>query len=610
MRSSRIVAVLVVIAGVLGSAPAASADRPFAQRFARNVPGGDITIAANTLMTCPAAAANCLAARAGAASGAALSNNAYAMSYVDVDADPATFSSSRAQLNLPPGAEVIFAGLYFGGRTSAGGGGVAAANASARAQVKLAVPGASSYQSLAGAADDSVAVTTAYQGFVDVTAQVAAAGPGLYTVADAQAGTGLDRYSGWALVVAYRDDAQPPRNLTVFDGLQSVAQGDPSLTVPVSGFETPQTGPVRTRAGFVVYEGDRGGSGDRALLNGRVLADAANPANNFFNSTISIDGVAVTSKDPDYVNQLGFDAILTNADGYLANGDTAATIELSTTLDQYLPGVVTFATELDPAFFADLVVENPPPDGGAPAKLGEELHYAIGLTNNGAEPISEVELVDTNDAPVSIVDVRPGDAECDRRGSRSVECEIGGLAPGEAETVKVILRPLETGKLMNTAMVTVGGTEVSGAVSTTRVRRGRAHVELTKSVRRTRLTVGDAARFEIVARTRGKLAAVDLRVCDRLPEGLSVLRARGATVSGDRACWRLKQLAPGKRRSYALTARAEPVPDDDAVTNVATAEASNLPKRKARAGLMVSPETAPQETTTQCRTRAPGARRC
>lgn len=593
-------AMLVVAAPTLG-------DRAFAPRFAANVTGGNITVAANTLMTCPAADVNCSAAQAATATGSALSNNAYAMARVDIDADPTTFSSSSAQLNLPAGAQVLFAGLYYGGRTSAGSGGAPAPSAASRAQVRLGVPGGG-YQTLTGVVDDSAAISAAYQGFVDVTAQVVTAGSGVYTVADVQAGTGVDRYSGWALVVAYRDGSPPPRNLSVFDGLQSIEQGDPPLVIGVSGFETPAGGPVRTRAGFVAYEGDRGGSGDRAMLNGQVLADAVNPANNFFNSAISIDGANVTTKTPNYVNQLGFDAILTGADDYLANGDTAATIELSTTLDQYLPGVVTLATELNPAFVQGLVVEHEDLDD--PVKVGEKLHYETTVINDGAEPVAGVEVTTASDLAVSLVDLRSPDAACSpvNRGPR-VACELGNLEPGEVDEVTLVVRPLEVGTLTNTATVSAAGEKAASASATTQVKRGRARVELSKRTRRDRVAVGAQARFTIVARTRGKLSAVDLRVCDRLPDGLSVLRAAGAMIRNDRACWRIEELAPGGRSRFQLKARAEPVPREHRVTNVATVEGLNVPKQRSRAALVIAPAAGVAEPT-PCKGLAGARRRC
>jgi hypothetical protein len=101
---------IAVLLLVLATAPPTRAERPFGARFTENAPG-DVVIVGNTLMTCPAAAAGCLAARAGSGSGPALNNNSYAMERVDVDGDPGTIDSSSATLALPPGATVRFAGL-------------------------------------------------------------------------------------------------------------------------------------------------------------------------------------------------------------------------------------------------------------------------------------------------------------------------------------------------------------------------------------------------------------------------------------------------------------------------------------------------------------------
>jgi hypothetical protein len=127
-------------------------------------------------------------------------------------------------------------------------------------------------------------------GFVDVTQVVRAAGGGDYAIADLQAATGEDRHAGWSLIVAYRDRAQPVRNLSVVDGLQTVSPDRPGVTVPVSGFLTPSAGAVRTKVGFVVYEGDRGSVDAGARLDGTPPADGRKTADNVFGSTIADAG--------------------------------------------------------------------------------------------------------------------------------------------------------------------------------------------------------------------------------------------------------------------------------------------------------------------------------
>jgi hypothetical protein len=92
---------------------------PFAVAFTDNE-NGSIAIFGNNLMVCPASAGD----RAGTNS---RNNNNFNMVHLDADGSAfATFSSSSAQMTFPDGAEVRWAGLYWGARLGAGSGGVAA----------------------------------------------------------------------------------------------------------------------------------------------------------------------------------------------------------------------------------------------------------------------------------------------------------------------------------------------------------------------------------------------------------------------------------------------------------------------------------------------------
>jgi uncharacterized repeat protein (TIGR01451 family) len=370
---------LLVAYGVFVSV--AHADRAFTPRFTTN-DNGEITLIGNTLMTCPAGGTptpatpqTCAGAQAGSGT-QSLNNNNWNMVYVDADGDPATtINSSGATLTLPPGATVLFAGLYYGG----------VGTAATRNLVKLKVPGGSAYETLtANQLDTNVAGgVTRYQGFVDVTTRVAGAGSGPYWVGDVQSVNALDRYAGWGLVVAYRDPAQPVRNLTIFDGFTAVTQGTSTVALNLSGFRTPPAGPVRTKLGVVAYEGDRGSTGPSLTLNTTVLSDAENPANNFFNSAISVDGAPFTAKTPNYDNQLGLDVVRVIADNVLPNGATDARVTLRTNSDQYFPGVISFATEL----FAPSVqgTKTVTDLNGGSAQPGDTLGYTVTFTNSGQD---------------------------------------------------------------------------------------------------------------------------------------------------------------------------------------------------------------------------------
>ena len=85
------------------------------------------------------------------------------------------------------------------------------------------------------------------------------------TVADVQAGTGLNRYAGWNLIVVWETPSAAYRNITLFDGFAWVqVQGGQQLVVgplDFSGFQTPTSGNVDAHVTVWATEGDRGNHG-------------------------------------------------------------------------------------------------------------------------------------------------------------------------------------------------------------------------------------------------------------------------------------------------------------------------------------------------------------
>ena len=369
-------AALVALLVLAATAPAASADRAFSTRFTRSDHGG-IAMAANTLMTCqPGATCTDALARTGT-----LTNGDFAMRHVDVDGTGTTFNSSRATIALPDDAVVRFAGLYWGAATSAGTNGTAAPDAALRSRVRLDAPGAAAETVIATRTDTDATDARRYQAFADVTDEVAAAGEGVYTVANVQAGTGVDRFAGWGLVVAYSSESSPGRRMVVVDGYQPLMRGERlEADVPLTGFLTPATGTVAGRLSVFALEGDNTVTPDEALLEGQSLSNAANPADDFFNSTITSDGVPVGGRTPDVPNTLGVDADDLAVTGLLANSETRATLTLTTGFERALPGVVALS-------IADSVPLNTTlPAVSGTAAEGEELTATTG-TWIGSGPI-------------------------------------------------------------------------------------------------------------------------------------------------------------------------------------------------------------------------------
>ncbi|WP_406126359.1 DUF3344 domain-containing protein [Streptomyces sp. NBC_00989] len=287
--------------------PAAEATRvPFAQRYHALQHGG-IVRAANTSISCRANAAACPAVREGQAA----VNGDFDMFYVDVDRDPNTYDSSRAEIRLPEGARATYARLYWGGNLRVGeqkppkdNGRVLVAEPGGEYKAVLAdtVVG----HRVAGGAD-------AFQASADVTKLVRESGSGLYTVAQINTAMGKSAagaWGGWTLVVAYEKPQEPLRRLELWDGFDAL-DSRTGAEIRMRGVRVPAH--AGGRAGVVAYDGDRGRAGDSLTLstgrtNATALGDGANPRDDVLNSTISDPAAAPSERAPAYANTLGYDS--------------------------------------------------------------------------------------------------------------------------------------------------------------------------------------------------------------------------------------------------------------------------------------------------------------
>lgn len=402
VRRSGVTVSLAALFGVLLLAVAApvQAERAIGQRFVANT-NGDIALIGNAILTCPPGAVSttapnptCETTLAGGSS-AGDRNDGYTMQYIDIDSDASTFSSSSANLNIPAGSTVLFAGLYWSGISAD----------AARSQVLLRTPVSFGYSvATASVLDTSPFRTNSYQGYANVTAQVAAAGNGTYTVANVQSTPGGGNYGAWGMVVVYQNNSQSLRNLAVYDGFQQLA--GTSATIPVGGFLTPLSGPVNTRLGAITYEGDRPATGDTFAINGTQLTDANNPTNNFYNATISDLGINNTARNPASLNNTVFDIDRINVPiGVVGNGATSATIQVSSpaATETFLLGIVTFSTELYVPIIVPNVVKTGTDLNGGSLVAGDVFRWNVVLSNTGLDSGTGVVLTDNIPANMAYV---------------------------------------------------------------------------------------------------------------------------------------------------------------------------------------------------------------
>jgi len=468
----RIAAIVTAAAIITPVATANAAERPFSLRYSNNV-NGQIITAANTLMQCPTNTVDplmnsgCTGARAGTN---ARNNNSFDMQLLDQDSDASTFDSSSATLALPNAGRVMFAGLYWTGLDKKGEA-ISGANgfkavplnppdATAIGAAKIQLPGSSGYTTVNASRVDTAVISNGggYTAFADVTELVSAAGAGTYTVANVQTGTGGNSFAGWSLVVAYSDADEPLRNLSVFDGLK-VVSGTSSVDIPLSGFKTPSSGMVKTTLGVVAAEGDAGMTGDYLTLNDKVLTDAVHPSNNTENSTIANRGTLVTSKAPNWLNQLGYDSSLFNVDGFLPNGATTAMFRAKTSGDTYAPQAITFATEL---FSPNVTLTKTSPSGQD--FPGAQKTYTITATNNGTGNADGVLLRDVLPPGVTYVSgpiITGTGTGSYNQATNTIEARLG---TGNTGSSGGTLAPTESVSL--TFVVTIDGAQPLGNVIT------------------------------------------------------------------------------------------------------------------------------------------------
>ncbi len=255
-----------------------------------------------------------------------------------------------------------------------------------------------------------------YSCYADVTSIVQANGYGTYTVANMKATLGITSgvsgaAGGWSLLVIYKDPGASATNrfISVSDGFREILGGasPSSVDLPISGFTTlPAPNPVRVKFGISSLEGDNGISGDNLQIRNTSdfyvdIFNAANPQNNFFNSSISVDGQITTNRNPASLNTLGYDTDLfelpNDAKDLIANGDTSADFRLETNGDSYQAFMTVFSIEdisSELTMVKNVLDNNLVNITGGTVEFGDQIFYEISAENTGNDDLTNVTITD------------------------------------------------------------------------------------------------------------------------------------------------------------------------------------------------------------------------
>ena len=249
------------------------------------------------------------------------------MEYVDIDGSTGngsvTRNSSSADLILPAGTNTIkLARLYWGGRVNDKDFDL---TTSANKTIKIRKGTTNVYSDVTALGIDKTPITNAtgnteYQAYADITTFIKNNGTGTYTVGNVPLSTGATggggNHGGWSIVVVYENPSVSYNSVRVYDGFQQVYNGGSltTSTVTLTGLDVPSgaLAAADAKMGVVAWEGDANLKGDFLKINGNTFSNATNAADNPWNGTITDNGVHVTTKNPNYTNQMGIDIDMFN----------------------------------------------------------------------------------------------------------------------------------------------------------------------------------------------------------------------------------------------------------------------------------------------------------
>ncbi len=262
----------------------------------------------------------------------------------------------------------------------------------------------------------------------------------------------------------------------------------------------------------------------RTLIQGTITAQA--------NTVYTIQFYSNASRDPSNFGEgqslIGTKLITTDGTGL---GTINVTLPTPTVVGQYVSATATDpmgntsefsldqqVTQANQANLAVAIVATP-----NPSTLGSPLSYTLTISNNGPDPATGVQLVDTLPLGVTF------DSATATQGTVSpaanlVIGDIGTIAPLATVTVTIVVTPNATGQVVNTANVTSGeidpDTSDNTATQTTTVDIP-ADLGVTLKSDPTSVTVGQNVSLVAIVTNFGPGAATGAKMTITLPPGVS-----------------------------------------------------------------------------------------
>lgn len=170
---------------------------------------------------------------------------------------------------------------------------------------------------------------------------------------------------------------------------------------------------------------------------------------------------------------------------------------------------------------------------------GDPINYSITVTNHGSCAAEEVVVVDNLPPEVE-------HSSC----MRTLTYKLGCLQPCESKTINICTTAVKRGKACNSAVVSACNADSTACQWCTCI--CCCDVEICKEGPK-EVTIGKNADYQITVVNTGDKVLTDVVVTDNAPSATSIVSANGATINGNQAVWRMRELKPGEKASFNIT---------------------------------------------------------
>jgi uncharacterized repeat protein (TIGR01451 family) len=202
-----------------------------------------------------------------------------------------------------------------------------------------------------------------------------------------------------------------------------------------------------------------------------------------------------------------------------------------------------FCAKATPVRFCSLLCAKPrlvcQKCGPAKACPGDRLTYRVTITNRGSCAAENVVL--TDNIPEGLEH---------SSGQKTVCYNFGNLAPCESKCVDINLCAVKRGNVCNTAVVTACNADSVSCQACTTI--SCCDVKITKTGPKEQ-GLGKNADYQITVTNPGDVSLTNVVVTDCAASATSIVTANGATIRGNQAVWKLKELKAGEKVTFGIT---------------------------------------------------------